>query len=401
MMNVTPAPHTDVPTPQSAKTARRKPLTLALLGLVAAAAALSYIFWSTSVRLGEATTLIPRFDGQCRKLTGLAGVEDMEPDLFGGRIVLSSDDRRRAAEPSPPRGALYLLPAAGFETWSDRTDITGGVPADFHPQGLSLFQDGEGNVSLFVVNHPGGASSKTPTTVEIYDLIGGRARHRRTVTDPRVARMNDVAAISHTTFYVTNETQAARGSLGEFFNVVANAGDGSIWFFNGVDWRKADSGLGFANSLAYDQQSNTLYATATIHRALRIYDVNRSSGALTLQPHGGVFLGTGVDNITFDDAGGLLIASHPKMMTFAAHARDQAKRSPSQILYIDPVAKKADQIYLTLGEPLSGASVAVKIGRQMLIGSVFEPFILACDLPQVWKHSQAYPARPLAVEGAR
>lgn len=379
----------------------KKPLSFFLLALVVVAAAGSYLYWNASVRLGETTTLIPRFDGQCSKMEGLVGVEDMEFDRFGGRIVLSSDDRRQADASNRPRGALYLLPADGFENWTDRTDITGGAPAQFHPHGLGLYQDGEGKVSLFVVNHPGGANSKTPTTVEIFDLVDGRGVHRKTVSDPRITRMNDVAPISHDSFYVTNETNAARGSPSELFGVLTNSGGGSVWFYNGKDWREVETGLGFANSVAYEGQSNTLYVTATIHRALRIYDVNRTTGALTLKQHGAVFLGTGVDNITFDDTGNLVIASHPKLMTFAAHARNPATRSPSQVLYVEPANKRVDQIYLTLGEPMSGAAVAVKIGPKLLIGSVFEPFVLACDLPSVWRHSEAYPARPLAVQGER
>ena len=57
---------------------------------------------------------------------------------------------------------------------------------------------------------------------------------------------------------------------------------------------------------------------------------------------------------------------------------------------------KIDQIYLKGPEDkFSGASVAVRDGNKMVLGSVFEPGIRVCTLPPVWKQSQSHPAQRL------
>ena len=100
------------------------------------------------------------------------------------------------------------------------------------------------------------------------------------------------------------------------------------------------------------------------------------------EENGALDLGTGLDNITMDRYGMLWMAAHPKLMTFVSHAKDAAKQSPSEVLWVDP-DQNADPpvrtVFLSLGEDLSGASVAVPWGSRLLIGSVFEPHFLDCE----------------------
>ena len=94
-------------------------------------------------------------------------------------------------------------------------------------------------------------------------------------------------------------------------------------------------------------------------------------------------LKTGLDNIELDSAGRLYIAAHPKLLTFVKHAKDAAYLSPSQVLRLEGQPGGGyivTEIYLDSGAQISGASVAAVSGKRMLIGSVFDPKFLDCQL---------------------
>ena len=85
-------------------------------------------------------------------------------------------------------------------------------------------------------------------------------------------------------------------------------------------------------------------------------------------------------------------------MTFAfGHARDAAVPAPSQVVILEPDPSgrggKADQVLLTDDGDYSGASVAIRDGARLVIGSVFENGVRVCTLPDVWKHSISAPVK--------
>jgi arylesterase/paraoxonase len=94
-------------------------------------------------------------------------------------------------------------------------------------------------------------------------------------------------------------------------------------------------------------------------------------------------IGTGPDNIDFDEEGNLLVACHPQLLKFVAHAKDAKEYSPSHVLKIAfkaPNDFNIEEIFLNDGTTYSGSSIAVNYGNTLLIGSVFEPSLLFCTL---------------------
>jgi arylesterase / paraoxonase len=96
--------------------------------------------------------------------------------------------------------------------------------------------------------------------------------------------------------------------------------------------------------------------------------------------------------------GRVWIAAHPKLMTFAfGHARDASVPAPSQVVILEPAPSgqggKADQVLLTTDSEYSGASVAIREGSRLVMGSVFEPGVRVCTLPDVWRHSISAPVQ--------
>jgi arylesterase / paraoxonase len=377
-----------------------KPSTLLLLTGVAIVGVVSFTWFRTASRAGEFTTLIPVFDGTCTDVGGLPGAEDIVLDRAGQRMFVASDDRRATAAGQPKRGGVYVLPIRGAEAISGRFDQTKGIPAAFHPHGLSRFVDSEGKATIMVVNHPKGFNNYEGTSVEIYDVGADNAlTHRRSVTIPGLTRINDIAATGPDSFYATSESDLARGSFAETLSIVTeNDRTGAVWHFDGSAGKKLDTGIGFANSLAITADGKTLYASGATSRAIYIYDREPATNAIKRRE--AAYVGTGPDNLDVEDDGRLWIAAHPKLLSFIQHASNPAKGAPSQVIVLEPAASgtggKVDQIYLKdSNDGFSGASIAVRDGDTMVLGSVFEPGIRVCKLPAVWKQSQSHPAERL------
>jgi arylesterase / paraoxonase len=373
------------------------PLLIAFLILLGA---ISYIGVRAATRGGEFTTLAYRFDGTCQTVGAMPGAEDMALDRASGQLFISSDDRRATLAGTPKRGAIYALPFASLETISARVDRTGGVPAAFHPHGLSLYVGPDGARTLFVVNHPQTPAAGAASTVEIYDVAAdGSLTHRRTAALTPGARPNDVLGVGRDAFYVTNETTATRGSAGELMGAILdNDRSGGVWYYDASDGRAVASGFAFANSLALTPDGATIYATDSFGRRVHVFGRNAATGALN--ERNSIFVGTGVDNLDIEPDGRIWIAAHPKLYTFAlGHARaSNPTPAPSQVIILEPDASgtggKGDQVLLTDGSAFSAASVAIRDGGRMVLGSVFEPGVAVCALPAVWKHSQSAPVRP-------
>lgn len=251
-----------------------------------------------------------------------------------------------------------------------------------------------------VVNHPKGFNNYEGTTVEIYDAgLDETLTHRRTVSIPGLTRINDIQATGTDTFYATSESDVPMASAAQLWSIIADSDrSGAIWYFDGASGKKLDTGIGFANSLALTADGKTLYASGATSRAIYIYD--RDPATNSIKRRDVAFIGTGPDNLDVEDDGRLWIAAHPKLLSLIQHASNPAKGAPSQVIILEPAADgkggKIDQIYLKdAKDGFSGASVAVRDGDIMVLGSVFEPGIRVCNLPDIWKQSESHPAERL------
>ncbi len=377
-----------------------KPSTLIVLTGVAIVGALSFAWFRTASRAGEFTTLVPVFDGKCVDVGGLPGSEDIVLDRTKGTMFIASDDRRATAAGTPKRGGIYVLPIRGAETVSARLDATNGIPAAFHPHGISRFVNSNGQATIMVVNHPNGFNNYSGTTIEVYDTLPDQTlAHRRTIAVAGLTRVNDIVATGTDSFYATSESDLAQGSLAESLSIITqNDQSGAVWYFDGTAGKKLVSGIGFANSLALTKDGKTLFASGTTSRAIFVYDRNLETNALEQRDQ--AFIGTGADNLDVEDDGRVWIGTHPKLLSFIQHAGNPKKGAPSQVVILEPATNglggKVDQIYLRdEKDGFSGVSVAVRDGDMMVLGSVFEPGIRVCTLPPVWKQSESHPAQRL------
>jgi len=155
----------------------------------------------------------------------------------------------------------------------------------------------------------------------------------------------------------------------------------NVLFYTGSKFVEAASDIGYANGINVSADGRLLYVSATVRGELHVYDRNISTHTISLKEK--LNLRTGLDNIELDQNGRLYIAAHPKLLTFVKHAKNSAVLSPSQILRLE--ARPAggydlEEIYLNTGEEISGSSVGAVHNNRMLIGTVFDPKILDCQL---------------------
>lgn len=357
---------------------------------------LVYVWASAFTRAGEFSHLYPRFDGVCQNVGGYIGVEDMAYDKRGDQLIVASLDRKAMAQGNSVRGALLRLrtdldPSVPITP----IDISNNAPADLSPIAVGIWQYGDyGVATLAVVNRKGNRS-----VIETYGVNQGELTHNATINHPPLDRISDVAPVSEHAFYVTNESDYKSGSM---VSAIAQMFDkdntGSIWYYDGTNYRKVAAGLSFASSIAVSNDGSKVYATGIFSRNLRIYDRNSETGDLSLADE--VFLGTGADNIFVDDEGRIFIAAHPKIYTFLVYVTFGSGTPPSQIIVIEPSPEgkggKVDQVYLSAGsDGFDGATIGAKVRNRLFMGSPFEHSVRTCTLPVVWRQSISHPASRL------
>lgn len=316
----------------------------------------------------------PHFAGECRKVPGIIGAEDITIHPNGQYAYISAYDRRAVVfEGKASDGGLYRYDLQQPNTRPERLDTS--PLTDFQPHGISLYVSPEGQESLFVVNHAHGTD-----TLEIFDIKEGQLQHRTTLRNNLLVSPNDVVAFSATQAYVTNDhgfSELGGHALEDYLRLPL----ASVVLVDGKNMTPVVQGLHYANGVQLSPDGRTLYVAATTGTGIHVYD--RDPDSLTLKWRADIPLETGPDNIEVEPSGRLWVGAHPKLLAFTEHARDAAKRSPSQVLSILPQADGSfdvEEVYLDTGEQLSGSSVAAVYGKRLLIGPVFDPHFLDCAM---------------------
>jgi len=322
---------------------------------------------------GQFKTLTPHFDGTCTAVTGVVGAEDLTIHPRTGVAYLSACDRFAAQAGRPARGAIY---AYDLNALSPRpVNLTPDADPDFRPHGISLYVAPDGTSTLFVINHGNGRN-----TIEIYDAAEGRLTHRATLSDPLLVAPNDVLAVTSTQVYVTNDHRHATGLLRTVEDYFRRPW-ANVVMWDGKTFHEVAASIRLANGINVSPDRTTVYVAATIGKAVRVYDRNPASGALTFI--GEIPLDSGGDNIEIDADGSLWIGTHPQLLTLVRYMSGKTPHAPSQVLRVARGGSEGDrveEVYLDRGDQLSGASVAGVHGKRLLIGAIADAKFLDCQM---------------------
>jgi len=336
------------------------------LGLVAA------IYWVGDLLsdAGHFKEIEPHFSGSCQVIGGIAGAEDISFLTNQNKALVSAYDRREHHEEKNAGIFSYDLATQSITKVSPLLD-------DFSPHGISIYNMPDGTVRVFVINH-----ANQSHQINIFDLIDGALVLKNTVTSSQLISPNDIVAVGPNQFYVTNDhkyTHEIMRTLEDYLRLsVAN-----VVFYDGEDFKEVISGIGYANGINVSQNGERLYVNSVTAQSTFVYQRNKQDNSLALLEE--IHSGSGVDNIELDEKGNIWMGSHPQLLKFAQHAKDENALSPSQVLKL--VKKEGgyevEEVYLDSGSQLSGSSVAAVQNNRMLVGAVFDAKLLDCTLPEV------------------
>jgi arylesterase/paraoxonase len=335
---------------------------VALLGI-----ALGLLVMGVRERAGMDRPLRLTGTGDCVTVAAPAGPEDLEIDAATGRAILSALDRR---DPDA-RGDLWMLPLSDPDAEPRRIPRDG--PEDFRPHGLSLVRDG-GRLLVFVVNHPADGH-----TVEVFELVDGRARHLATHAGDLLHSPNDVVAVDAERFYASNDHGTAPG-IARTMEDLLGLHLADVVYRDSRGMRSVVDGLSYANGVALSADGSELIVAESMPGTVSFLDRDPATGQV--EPRLLVDLDSGADNIDVAADGSIWVTGHPHLNDFLGHARDPSVRSATEVYRIVPQADGA-RVDLVLGDDgsrLSGGSVAVAWRDQLLVGAVFESKLLRCTL---------------------
>ena len=321
---------------------------------------------------GQFKTLDPHFSGSCRLVKGILGAEDITIHPRTAIAYISSADRRAILAGGAGHGAIYA-----YDLKSDSPELenlTPGADAHFHPHGINLYLGDDGRDVLYVVNHARGRH-----TIEIYDRVGSGLSHRGTLSDPLLVSPNDLLAVGRDRLYMTNDHANPPG-FSRMLEDYLRRSISTVVYYDGERFIEVASGIRYPNGINRSGDGETLYVASTGGRLL-LFGIDPDSGKL--ERRGAIEIGTGLDNIELDEKGDLWIGAHPKLLTFVQHAGDASRHSPSQVIRIgdpDTDAPIVEEVFLSLGEDLSGSSVGAVYGDRLLVGSVMDDGILDCRM---------------------
>jgi arylesterase/paraoxonase len=346
---------------------RRLGRALAVLAIVALGSAAVRGIWSNGVFSSAKTGFL----GSCKVIGNVPGVQDAE--AANGMVFVSVSSARGPA----PADGIYALPLAGGALHK-----LSGAPSDFHPRGIGLYRtpDGKGlflmavnrrsggqfSIDSFEVANPGTAPMLVPQGM----IEGGQ------LINPQ-----DVAAVGPGAFYVTNGT-ASKNPLIHLTQTYGIFPGGNVLYFNGMFFKQVADGLYGTRSLVLTQGGTHLVVGGLLSRSLTTFSRQPFTGELT--EAGTMTVGTGPERLSVDAQGQLLLASHANLADWRAFNADAHRRAPSQIFRVSlsgGVPQETEQLYGNDGQEIAGASVAVSVGKRLLIGSSLDNRLLDCTQP--------------------
>ena len=326
---------------------------------------------------GGALKDVPRrAPGPCRTLGEVPGPEDLALDRGRGVLYVSSHDRRHPQTP----GAIYAVDLGKpFAALAVRR-LPSDYPERFYPHGISLLVRPDGGRRLYAISHPGLATARSPLDfgtehrIDVFAAEPDGLRFQSSLRGEALQNPNDLFARAEDDIYVSRD-HGGTSALGKFAEDLLRLPRSSLLHFDGRGFRTVAEGLRYGNGVT--GAGDRLYVSEVLGRKVREYAVE---GPGKLRELRALPLPLGPDNLELDEAGALWTAGHPAPLQFLLHAMRPGRHAPSQGLRITLGDGRVEEVYSDPGTELSGSSVALRAGKVLFLGAVFERHIVACAM---------------------
>ena len=343
---------------------------------MARAAGLPALFCVTCVSLFGCASFSIRALDDCVRLRGLPGPEDMVLDTADSRrprLLVSSQDRRQhdpMGEVLEP-GHIYAVDLTGALApmelpFAERDDYP------FHPHGMDLV-DVNGGQLLYVINH----AVKNTHSIEVFRVEREQLVFMNRLWTEALVSPNDLVALPDGQLYVSND-HLYKGFAALLGNALSFGWSNVVRFnVESGRWIVAADGISFANGV--EVRDNRLYVAATIDEGIYVYDRDPLSGSIG-GPINFIEVGSGVDNLIWEDEEHLLTAAHPDLFAFLDHLESAENPSPSEVYRVNVRTGAVERIFSDDGRLISASSTAIRFENRLYVSQVFEPEILSCSL---------------------
>ena len=184
----------------------------------------------------------------------------------------------------------------------------------------------------------------------------------------------DVAAVSPGSFYVANGTASKYAPI-HWLQTWGVIPGGNVLYFNGMMFREVADGLYGTRSLVL--AGDMLVVGGLLSRSLTSFTREPFSGTLTEDKV--IVLPAGPEKLSTDPFGQVVVAGHANILDWKAMNTDAGKRASSQALRVRLDGEETAPLYGNDGSEISGASVAVAVGRNLLLGSSLEGRLVLCS----------------------
>ncbi len=294
--------------------------------------------------------------GQCQRVAGVPGAEDIAIDPVRGIAYLSSFNSDTAG--------IYTLDLTSPDT---KPQLVYRREEGFLPLGLSLL-DSTDPQRLFVVN-------RATSEIEWFDIVPAGLIPAGRTASPDLPYPNNVVALGPEEFYATSTHASAPNSVMRWLETLFRIGSGSVVHFANGSSQPVATDIPYANGIAFDQQTSTMYVGSISSWEVLVYE-RHADGTLTHTRS--LPLPGGVDNLTITTEG-ILAALHPKAFEALAHLSGSSPTAPSRVVRFQP--DRDSPVTTLLEDPgplLSAAAVAATWRNQLLVGPVRDSHFLRC-----------------------
>uniref|UniRef100_UPI00358EF2E1 serum paraoxonase/arylesterase 2-like isoform X2 n=1 Tax=Myxine glutinosa TaxID=7769 RepID=UPI00358EF2E1 len=191
---------------------------------------------------------------------------------------------------------LYWLDLNAEDPQPKAFSLSSGFDAsNFNPHGISYFLEDQDDYSegahLFVVNHP---FQKSQVEIFEIDFEFNMLMHQKTIKDELLHHVNDVVAITPTSFYGTNDHYSDGTML---FEVLLPLKLSDVVFYNSTTTVIVKTGFGFANGINMSPDGKYVYVSDMKTSEIHVFRKNED---FTLEPERIIALNTHPDNIEVD-----------------------------------------------------------------------------------------------------
>ena len=313
----------------------------------------------------------------CERISGTPGPEDFDLIRETATIIVSSHERRNGLKDI---GALFEISFANPNQKLEAKKIESNYPKNFRPPGISYAKI-NGVDTLAVISHT--LDDDTPHTLEIFERTKvGKWTHTKTLSDPSLTSPNDIFMNESGEIFTSNDNGTSN-AFRKYWDMIIRSGRADISYYNGNTFQNLGVPVMLGNGIYIRKngKQELLYRSVFSEKAIRVYEVNRENGKISLKYLESIAIGAGPDNILEDETGMLWLAAHDSTYKFIRHVMNRTNLAPTRVFKINPNTKEVIEVYANEGGEISAGSTGLAYKDKLLISQVFEDFLLVCPRP--------------------